>query len=56
MSHSMTFQVFSSATRLLVLLESLAGVPDWQVATLGGRDIIDNFFVSFFFSQASNRT
>ena len=36
MSHTMTSQVFLSATRLLALLETFAGVPDRQVDTLGG--------------------
>ena len=32
--------MFSSATRLLALLETFAGVPDRQVDTLGGRGVI----------------
>ena len=36
MSHTMTSRVFSSATRLLSLLESFAGVPRRPVNTLGG--------------------
>ena len=35
MSHIMTSRVFLSATGLLALLETFAGVPDRQVATLG---------------------
>ena len=36
MSHTMASRVFSSATGLLALLETFAGVPVRQVATLGG--------------------
>ena len=36
MSHTMTSRVLSSATTLLAVLETFAGVPDWQVDTLGG--------------------
>ena len=36
MSHIMTSRVFSSATGLLALLETFAGVPYRQVDTLGG--------------------
>ena len=36
MSHIMTSRVFSSATGLLALLETFAGVPVQQVDTLGG--------------------
>ena len=54
MSHIMTSRVFSSATRLLALLETFAGVPDWQVDTVEGRGVIVQFFLlSSFFSQAS---
>ena len=53
MSHTMTFRVFSSATRLLAVLESFAGVPHRQVATLGGGVGRNGIILSFFFSQAS---
>ena len=53
MSHTMTSRVFLSATRLLALVESFAGVSHWQVDTLGGRGVMVYFFLSFFFSQAS---
>ena len=36
MSHIMTSRVFSSATGLLALLETFAGVPHRQVGTLRG--------------------
>ena len=47
----MTSRVFSSATRLLALLESFAGVPHRQVDTLGGAWPIS--LLLSFFSQAS---
>ena len=58
MSHTMTPRVFSSAIRLLALLETFAGVPDRQVDTLGGRGVIVHLLLLllkrfFFFSQAS---
>ncbi len=54
MSHTMTSRVFPSATRLLAVLESFAGVLDRQVATLGGRGVIDYIILLVsFFSQAS---
>ena len=54
MSHTMTSRVFSSATRLLALLETFAGVPNRQVNTLGGgRNDTILFFLSSFFSHAS---
>ena len=46
MSHTMTSRVFSSATGLLALLETFAGVPHRQVDTLGRRGLIVYFFVS----------
>ena len=54
MSHTMTSRVFSSATRLLALLESFAGVPHRQVDTRGGggRAWPISLLLSFF-SQAS---
>ena len=45
MSHTMTSRVFSSATRLLALLESFARVPYRQVDTLGGQGIMIHFFL-----------
>ena len=53
MSHTMTSRVFSSATRLLALLESFAGVPHWQVVTLGGGGVWPIGIILSFFSQAS---
>ena len=40
MSHIMTSRVFLSATGLLTLLETFAGVPDRQVDSLEGRGLI----------------
>ena len=48
MSHTMTSRVFPSATRLLAVLESFAGVPDRQVATLGGRGVMVHLLLCFF--------
>ena len=53
MSHTVTYRVFLSATRLLALLETFAGVPDRQVDTLGGRGLVDYLILLCFFSQAS---
>ena len=43
---------FSSATRLLALLEIIAEVPHWQIAKQAKSSIFFLFFLSFF-SQAS---
>ena len=52
MSHIMTSRVFSSATGLLTLLETFAGVPVRQVATLGGdRGLMVHLLSGFFFLQ-----
>ncbi len=47
MSHIMTSRVFISATRLLALLETFAGVPDGQVDTVEGRGVIVQFFLLY---------
>ena len=44
MNH-MTSRVFSSATRLLALQETFAGVPDGQVDTVEARGVIVQFFL-----------
>ncbi len=46
----MTSLVFLSATSLLVLLESFAGVPHWQVETLGGGGVMIQAQTSWIFS------
>ena len=58
MSHIMTSRVFLSATGLLALLETFAGVPVRQVATLGGglKGTSSFWFLVSFFSQASTIT
>ena len=56
MSHIMTSRVFSSATRLLALLERFAGVPDRQVDTYtrgAGRNRTLLSDSASFFRQAS---
>ena len=53
MSHIMASRVFSSATGLLALLETFAGVPIRQVATLGGAGL--NGTSSFLFLLSSAR-
>ncbi len=51
MSRIMTSRVFLSATGLLALLETFAGVPVWQVDTLGGRGVMVHLLSGFFFLQ-----
>ena len=53
MSHIMTSRVFLSATGLLALLETFAGVPVRQVDTLGGAG--RNGTSSFWFLLSSAR-